>query len=319
LLAAVTPTETLSFSLDHLGTPRVITRADRTLAGFHQYLPYGEEWTNGTGVQEGEPKKFTSHERDRDPSGAGATELDYMHARFYSGRVGRFLSVDPIPAADAPLKPQHWNRYTYAYNVPLTHTDPTGRTVYNQLSSADSAILLTELRDKTGLDLYYDENNILQSHGQLYDLQGKALGSATARNDLVKAMAPGSTHIIQSDPHAWVGKNSGAVTKLNFADIAQINTGNNPAATFDAASILIHEMIGHGSLDLVDFPGQNTNNQSFILSHPWWKGAVVDHDNKIRKELGLPLRSQYRTEQDSQGVTYIPFANGPVYLPKEHQ
>jgi RHS repeat-associated protein len=131
LLAAVTPTERLSFSLDHLGTPRVITRADRTLAGFHQYLPYGEEWTNGTGVQEGEPKKFTSHERDRDPSGAGATELDYMHARFYSGRVGRFLSPDPIFDAKRALRqPQMWNRYAYALNNPLRFIDPTGMLTY---------------------------------------------------------------------------------------------------------------------------------------------------------------------------------------------
>ena len=130
MLAAVTPAETLSFSLDHLGTPRVITRADRTLAGYHQYLPYGEEWTNGTGVQEGEPKKFTSHERDRDPSGAGTTELDYMHARFYSGRVGRFLSVDPVlDTKQAMINPQDWNRYAYVLNNPINHTDPTGKVV----------------------------------------------------------------------------------------------------------------------------------------------------------------------------------------------
>jgi len=125
LLAAVTPADTLSFSLDHLGTPRVITRADRTLVGFHQYLPYGEEWTNGAGVQEGEAKKFTSHERDRDPSGAGVTELDYMHARFYSGRVGRFLSVDPGPSD--LRRPQTWNRYAYAENNPVNRIDLDGR------------------------------------------------------------------------------------------------------------------------------------------------------------------------------------------------
>jgi RHS repeat-associated protein len=131
LLAAVTPAETLTFSLDHLGTPRVITRADRTLAGFHQYLPYGEEWTNGTGVQEGEPKKFTSHERDRDPSGAGTNELDYMHARFYSGRVGRFLSVDPV--LGDPGVPQSWNRYAYVQNNPIRYTDPTGKSLWEEL------------------------------------------------------------------------------------------------------------------------------------------------------------------------------------------
>jgi RHS repeat-associated protein len=165
--------------------------------------------------------------------------LDYMHARYYSGTLGRFLSLDPINAADAPVKPQHWNRYAYAFNSPLAYSDPTGRTVYNQLNAVDSALLLAQRRAKTGLDLYYDQNNELQSHGQLYAANGNALGSATARADVLQAIAPGSTHIRQSDAHVWIAKNIGAVTKMNFADIRQINIGNNPSATFDAASILI--------------------------------------------------------------------------------
>jgi RHS repeat-associated protein len=128
LLAAVTPDDTLNFSLDHLGTPRVITGAGRVRLGFHHYMPFGEEWTDQSGVQEGEPMKFTGHERDTDVAGGSTADLDYMHSRFYSAAISRFLTLDPAKAA--PRRPQSWNRYAYVENNPLTFVDPTGMSLF---------------------------------------------------------------------------------------------------------------------------------------------------------------------------------------------
>jgi RHS repeat-associated protein len=130
LLAAITPSQTLHFSLDHLGTPRVITDDSRIRVGFHHYFPFGEEWSINDGAQEGERKKFTGHERDTDIAGA-ATGLDYMHARYYRAGVGRFLSVDPkVDIQKAMQQPQTWNRYSYVENSPVTAIDPDGRETY---------------------------------------------------------------------------------------------------------------------------------------------------------------------------------------------
>ncbi len=71
LLAAAGPSATEHFSLDHLGTPRVITDNNRLRIGFHHYFPFGDEWTTTSGAQEGEVLKFTGHERDADPAGGG--------------------------------------------------------------------------------------------------------------------------------------------------------------------------------------------------------------------------------------------------------
>jgi RHS repeat-associated protein len=125
LLAAVTPDDTLNFSLDHLGTPRVITGAGRIRLGFHHYMPFGEEWTEQSGAQEGEPMKFTGHERDAVPGATASDRLDFMHARYYDASVGRFLSIDP--AGWSLTIPQSWNRYSYVLNNPLSFVDPTGR------------------------------------------------------------------------------------------------------------------------------------------------------------------------------------------------
>jgi hypothetical protein len=49
-----------------------------------------------------------------------------MHygARFYSPRLGRFVSADSI--VPNPLSPQDLNRFSYASNNPLRYRDPTG-------------------------------------------------------------------------------------------------------------------------------------------------------------------------------------------------
>jgi RHS repeat-associated protein len=127
LLAALKPDGAVEhYSLDHLGTVRLVTDGSGQKIGYHVYWPFGEEWSPGNS-QEGSRLKFTGHERDADPSG-GDNPLDYIHARYYRSRWGRFLSVDPVlDIKKAAASPQMWNRYAYAANNPLRYTDPDGR------------------------------------------------------------------------------------------------------------------------------------------------------------------------------------------------
>lgn len=112
------------YSVDHLGTPRLITRGDGAQVAQNDYMPYGEEIGPSAGVDN---LKFTGHERDDvDPGGQGA-DLDYMHSRFYNAEVGRFFSMD---TEDPDVSsPQGWNRYAYGQGNPLRNIDPTGRAV----------------------------------------------------------------------------------------------------------------------------------------------------------------------------------------------
>jgi RHS repeat-associated protein len=107
--------------LDHLGTPRLLTDAQGNVVARHDYLPYGEEVTF---AGEGDTKKFTGHQRDAFRLGFSGDDLDYMHARSYSGMLGRFTSVDPI--GGNRKAPQSWNRYAYGLGSPLRYTDPRG-------------------------------------------------------------------------------------------------------------------------------------------------------------------------------------------------
>jgi len=49
---------------------------------------------------------------------------DFMHARYYSPNLGRFMSVDKVGGAVGSS--QSWNRYSYAKNSPTNRIDPDG-------------------------------------------------------------------------------------------------------------------------------------------------------------------------------------------------
>jgi RHS repeat-associated protein len=116
-------------TMDSLGTPRVVTGADGSVKARHDYLPFGEEVSAGTGgrttqqgyVVDNVKQKFTQKERDVE------TGLDYFGARYYASTQGRFTSADPMFATkESFLNPQRWNLYVYVNNNPLVAVDPTG-------------------------------------------------------------------------------------------------------------------------------------------------------------------------------------------------
>ncbi len=112
---------TSQLHLDHLGTPRQITRGGQQVA-LHNYYPFGQEATSA-GADEIQ-LKFTGHERDKTGTGV-RSELDYMHARYCSPVLGRFLSVDPAKSS-VLTQSTTWNRYSYVSNNPLRYNDPSG-------------------------------------------------------------------------------------------------------------------------------------------------------------------------------------------------
>jgi RHS repeat-associated protein len=126
LLAGETPSGRRHFHLDHLGTPRLITNSTGGDVAYHVYYPFGEEATAFN--LDTERMKFTGHERDLASMAGVGDDLDYMHARYCSPIIGRFLSVDPVLDSQATAKkPQKWNRYSYVLGNPLQYNDITGQ------------------------------------------------------------------------------------------------------------------------------------------------------------------------------------------------
>jgi len=113
---------------DHLGTLRAEVYGSDSWTRIDLW-PYGEirrkalhnttnDLTNGVHL-------FTGHERDWVGTATDPRKgLDYMHARYYTFELGRFMSVDPVGGTVGSS--QSWNRYAYVRGNPVNAVDPDG-------------------------------------------------------------------------------------------------------------------------------------------------------------------------------------------------
>lgn len=113
---------------DHLGTARAEVYSNNAWRRVDLW-PYGEVRAetphNTTRTLTNGVHLFTGHERDwmgaEDDARKG---LDFMHARYSSFNLGRFMSVDPVGGEVGSS--QSWNRYAYVRGNPVNAMDPTG-------------------------------------------------------------------------------------------------------------------------------------------------------------------------------------------------
>ena len=112
---------------DQIGSTRSITtgsgpgQTPGQLCYDADFTPYGQEISHTERLQTTAcpPNyKFTSYERDPE------TGLDYAFARYYSSRLGRFLSTDALGVSIGNL--QSHNAYAYVVNNPVNFSDPSG-------------------------------------------------------------------------------------------------------------------------------------------------------------------------------------------------
>jgi RHS repeat-associated protein len=214
LLAAITPQGSAEsrkhFHLDHLGSPVLVTDDNGQRLSSHKYWPFGAD-APGTDA-DGERMKFTGHERDLsafDPNG-----LDYMHARYYSNSLGRFLSVDPAMDLESNIpKPQRWNRYAYVSNNPLGAIDPNGRL---QVDANGNVIFV-----KTGsAELPFIDPNSPQHNGHLISATWQADVGYVLTDDGHRVEATRATSDI-----FWEDRNAGGTVvsdtaPAGFSDVA---------------------------------------------------------------------------------------------------
>ena len=108
---------TMFFHNDALGSPILATDQSGNVLGKENYTPFGERRIKDPAAS-GNRLWFTGKPQNEN------TGLTYLHNRYYSPDLGRFISVDPVDPIVGNV--HHFNRYAYANNNPSKFIDPDG-------------------------------------------------------------------------------------------------------------------------------------------------------------------------------------------------
>ena len=114
---------------NHQNGSSIITDENMVIDEIVDYYPYGSLRLNNQYGAHNEKRKFIGEEYDE------LSGLNYLNARYYNSRIGRFLSQDPEfwnLGFNYLIDPQQANSYNYSRNNPIVYSDPSG------LSSATS-------------------------------------------------------------------------------------------------------------------------------------------------------------------------------------
>jgi len=104
---------------DHLGSTSVLSDEDGLKVDDSEvvYAPFGE-------IREGNQSALTDFGYTGQRLDSSTGGLMYYGARYYLPELRRFISADTI--VPSVSNPQSLNRYSYVYNNPVRHTDPSG-------------------------------------------------------------------------------------------------------------------------------------------------------------------------------------------------
>ena len=128
LVARKNSDDTYWFHHDTLGSTRLITGQNAGVVQSYYYEPFGQGTADQPAV-----KTFTNDIQFTGQRTDVETNLIHMGARSYDPQLARFLSPDSFVPEE--FNPQALNRYSYAYDNPLSYTDPTGHYSVEQFGS----------------------------------------------------------------------------------------------------------------------------------------------------------------------------------------
>lgn len=138
---------------DHLGSTSAVTDQQNRVTEILDYDPFGAIRLDKQSGEHQEKRKFIGQEHD-------ATGLDYLNARYYDSKTGRFISQDPLfwSSPEAFLfDPQQQNSYGYSRNNPIRFLDPLGLStaMYNPVPAGGWKIG-QKMGEFNGVSAYYN-------------------------------------------------------------------------------------------------------------------------------------------------------------------
>ncbi len=310
------PNQTEYLTADHLGSTRLVTKADGTRDRCYDYLPFGEEIPQGVsgrgacypadGSTPTSAVKFTGQFRDSE------TGLDYFGSRYMSAAQGRFTSPDPLLSSGRPWLPQSWNRYAYSLNNPLRFVDPDGLWEWDANCKKEDTTC-TENREKFRNAVQHLRNALAKTKkgSDAYKALTKALGKIGTEGDGNNLrVAFSSTQRDPGDTRPTIGGNIRMTLNFGLIDNPLSGAGykaSDPAFGISEAGLVLHEgthasegfrrgvMWVLSGQERANFEGRGNNAESLfyetvnndpyrILWNPSWVGPDKDKVEQRRRE-----------------------------------
>ena len=204
---------------DHLGSSSFVTDEKGKVYEHLEYFPYGETFAHEHSNTQVTPYRFTGKELDE------VTGLYYYGARYYDPRTSVWQSPDPILGQyidgqpnGGIYAPKNLFLYGYAYNNPVTLSDPDGKVVETMWDVANVGLGVASLADNIS------EGNwgwaALDALGLAYDGFAAAVpilpaGASTIINASRLTKATANTFLeMSSKGNAWINPLTGAVEKV---------------------------------------------------------------------------------------------------------
>jgi RHS repeat-associated protein len=258
--------------------------------------------------------KFTGKLRDNE------TGLDFFGARYFSGAMGRFTSVDRVMLAKQKLAdPQQWNMYSYGPNNPLRFVDPTGNLIELVGSDEQRKKLLDALKqgvgDKAASYLKERKSNgflgLGKTHYYVETTDSKAFAGTNAVANKLGGLINDTSRTAQvefASPQGRLGAGpdkSPALTavlpNLSNTQITSGPLGNMPAnisstgqqSPMNLSEVLIHEL---GHVDAGWYHGGLVLDGIDFIKHT--NGDAVRIEDQVREIMGDPVM---RTGHDKPG------------------
>jgi RHS repeat-associated protein len=278
---------------DHLGSVLAEADAAGNVTRSTDYRPYGSQAVEESLLGVG----FSGHVTDSESG------LSYMQGRYYDPLVGRFLSTDPAPIkAGSPFTVA---RFSYANANPLSNIDPDGRVVVSA-NSANNTQLAEMINSRAAGQFAFRDNRLVRvgagatagKSAYYANLLVTAINSSRTLTLNISPTHTGTSGTVYNVNAAGGGgitesRNGDAVTTIS-GDPNFLQDGNGGLLAYDAADILLHEVVGHG-LAALGYPDT---------------GNAVEDENKARKEMNQTERKAEpdHTETDAPPPPKAPCA-----------
>jgi RHS repeat-associated protein len=281
-----------------------VTDASGNTVGEQRYYAYGEtRLTTGTIFTD---KLFTGQ---REMTGLG---IYHYNARFYSPKLGRFLSPDTIVQNFA--NPQFLNRFSYGLNNPSRYTDPSGHTAdcapYDTACKNAKPLSPEYILKKYNVTLggdWAEEYKWAVVHGVIRTAYrfAKELGNGISGSEAFKSvygLNDGDTFYFEWDENCW-----GCREDPTGCD-AGTTTGDACVSAFGFTNT--ENWIEFASMSGVETPLRNINNVIHELGHALnlrlgrtpENVLAVDYAELLRNEVGFYGNPSNRTWEASSGT-----------------